>query len=486
MTHLAERHDTTGNPMGYEAIESQLKAFEAEERRRLGLAEEIVDHWVDANPQGFSRKQREDTTILLGGLTIAHDDFVMAAFAGLGYKMKALDVADNDALRYGKEFGNRGQCNPTYFTVGNLVKYLITLRDVEKMPLDEINAKYVFITAGACGPCRFGTYVTEYRKALRDAGFEGFRVLLFEQNGKFKQATGEDPGFEFNRAFFTSVMTALVAADVVNLAGYRIRPYEIEPGATDRALEACKRIVHKALVTHTSVVMALYRCRRVLNEVPVNRLQVKPKVAIIGEFWAMTTEGDGNYKLQRFLEAEGAEVDIQPVMAWLRYSVWQKQWDTRRRMTLKHDDTLGRGLKGGSARKSLAILKVADLALIGTFGLFCRAIGLKGYHLADMDEIASISAQVLRPARPRGRRTHGGRQADPKRGAPKDAHGHQRQAVRLHAIVGRLRRRAVARHGAASGRDLLRHRNDRRRRRERAEPRADGSVQGAPAGAEGA
>ena len=27
-------------------------------------------------------------------------------------------MPDNDALRYGKEFGNRGQCNPTYFTVG--------------------------------------------------------------------------------------------------------------------------------------------------------------------------------------------------------------------------------------------------------------------------------------------------------------------------------------------------------------------------------
>ena len=30
---------------------------------------------------------------------------------------------------------------------------------------------------------------------------------------------------------------------------------------------------------------------------------------------------------------------------------------------------------------------------MGTFGLFCRAIGLNGYHLADMDEIATISHQ---------------------------------------------------------------------------------------------
>ena len=49
----------------------------------------------------------------------------------------------------------------------------------------------MFLTAGACGPCRFGMYVTEYRKALRDAGFDGFRVMLFQQTGGLKQATGE-------------------------------------------------------------------------------------------------------------------------------------------------------------------------------------------------------------------------------------------------------------------------------------------------------
>ena len=62
------------------------------------------------------------------------------------------------------------------------------------MPVEDIVENYVFLTAGACGPCRFGTYVTEYRKALRDAGFEGFRVLLFQQQGGLKQATGEEQG----------------------------------------------------------------------------------------------------------------------------------------------------------------------------------------------------------------------------------------------------------------------------------------------------
>src|SRR5262245_21582718 len=230
----------------YDDIEAEVKAFEEAERRRLGLNGDPIAHAVDPNPQGFTRAERAHTTILFGGLTIAHDQMVSAALAGLGYTIRPLDVADTEALRVGKEFGNRGQCNPTYFTVGNLVKHLVQLRDHERMPVDEIIRRHIFFTAGACGPCRFGTYVTEYRKALRDAGFEGFRVLLFQQQGGLRQATGDDAGLEFSPTFFITALKAVIAGDALNLVGYRIRPYELEPGATDRALDAAKRILQNA------------------------------------------------------------------------------------------------------------------------------------------------------------------------------------------------------------------------------------------------
>ena len=88
---------------------------------------------------------------------MAHDMLVTGALGGLGYTVQALDCPDNEALRFGKEFGNRGQCNPTYFTVGNLIKYLTDLRDHQGLATEDIIDRYVFLTAGACGPCRFGT-----------------------------------------------------------------------------------------------------------------------------------------------------------------------------------------------------------------------------------------------------------------------------------------------------------------------------------------
>jgi predicted nucleotide-binding protein (sugar kinase/HSP70/actin superfamily) len=392
-------NDNKGNgldDMSLEAIEAELKKFEIEERKRLGLPVENAKHWFDEVPRKFTADQREHTTILVCGLTMAHDLFIQAALRGIGYKVLALDVPDNDALQYGREYGNRGQCNPTYFTVGNLVKYLDGLRD-RGMTKDDIVKNHLFVTAGACGPCRFGTYVTEYRKALRDSGFDGFRVLLFQQTGGLKQATGEGVGLEMNPQFFWGVVRAIMIGDALNALGYRIRPYEVQPGSTDRAIEVSKRIISEAFEHNTSLVAALYKVRRTMAAVKVDRTKVKPRVGIIGEFWAMTTEGDGNYGLQRFLEAEGGEPEIQLVTAWLLYMIWQGRFDTQQRSTLRgYDETFKEGgskfsLKGVDVRKRVASLWAGEKILRGLFQTIAHGLGLYDYHLPDMDQIAEIS-----------------------------------------------------------------------------------------------
>ncbi len=348
-------------------------------------------HWTAGRTRPFTRAERAHTTLLLSGLTLAHDTLLTGALAGLGYRVEALPVPDDEALRVGKEYGNRGQCNPTWYTVGNLVKFLIRLRDEEGMSAEEIERRYVFLTAGACGPCRFGTYVTEYRKALHDAGFPGFRVLLFQQQGGIKQATGAGDGIAFDPTFFSAVLRALLAGDVLNLLGYRIRPYEVVPGSTDAALAEARAVVREALAERRSVIRALRRAGRILRRVEVDRLQPKPRVAIIGEFWAMTTEGDGNYRLQRFLEAEGAEVHIQPIVNWLLFMIWENRHDTLRRLELKGVDAARKGLAGKRPHKKLAMLWAAERALRVVFPAMARAAGLERHRLPDMDEIARLA-----------------------------------------------------------------------------------------------
>ncbi len=369
-------------------IDKELADFERSESKKLGLDRE---QWTEQVNTHFTGAQRPHTTLLVSGLTIAHDHFVAAALSGLGYKVQVMDAADNAALQFGKEFGNRAQCNPTYFTVGNLVKHLVTLRE-SGVPTKDIIENYVFLTAGACGPCRFGTYVTEYRKALRDSGFDGFRVLLFQQQGGIKQATGDELGLKIDAGFAYGIVRAIMAGDVLNLVCYRLRPYEVVPGSTNEAMAECKRILYAAFSTNSSVIVALVKCRRLLRKVAVDRTVPKPKVSIIGEFWAMTTEGEGNYDLHKFLEAEGAEVDIQSITNWILFMVWENKHDTQDRIDLRGKDGGRKGLEGKDPTKKLWGLAAADVAIRVVFQSYANAIGLHGYHLPDMDEVARLAS----------------------------------------------------------------------------------------------
>jgi predicted nucleotide-binding protein (sugar kinase/HSP70/actin superfamily) len=372
-------------------IDAELRRLD-EEAARVATPNVDARHWVDqmVNPQ-FTKSQRGQTTLLVSGLTAAHDYLVKAALTGLGYNVEVIETPTNEALRYGKEFGNRGQCNPTYFTVGNLVKFLAERAARDGIPASEVVDKYVFLTAGACGPCRFGMYATEYRKALRDAGFDGFRVMLFQQKGGLQQATGEEAGLAMNPGFFLGLLKAIIAGDVINGMGYRLRPFELEEGATDRAIENTKRYVNDALVGGGSVLAALLRGRREFAQIKLDWTRPAPRVSIIGEFWAMTTEGDGNYQLQRFLESEGAECDIQFVTNWLLFMLWEGRYDTKLRAELRGIDEARKGLKNVNIGKKLLGLFVADTAIRAAFHTFGAAIGYRGYHLPDMDKIAETA-----------------------------------------------------------------------------------------------
>src|ERR1700726_2441773 len=219
------------------------------ERQRLekeaGIAQKEVHHFHKPIELPFTSLQRDHTTILFGGLTWKHERLVHGALESLGYKCESVPVPNKKAFQLGKEYGNNGQCNPTYFTVGNLVQYVQDL-ETKGLTKDEICNRYVFFTAGACGPCRFGMYEAEYRLALRNSGFEKFRVLLFQQSGGLNQAEAES-GLEMNMDFFLAILNALNMGDILNDLAYQIRPYEVHAGETDRVLEQSMEKLHDVM-----------------------------------------------------------------------------------------------------------------------------------------------------------------------------------------------------------------------------------------------
>ncbi len=296
-----------------------------------------IQHHKKHSELPFTREQRDRTTILFGGLTLNHEHLIKGVMESLGYNADHLPVPDNQALQTGKEYGNRGQCNPTYYTVGNLIRYLNNLK---MSGISDIEDRFVYLTAGACGPCRFGMYESEYRKSLREAGFGNFRILTFEQSDKYEK--GVQNGLQANRAFYKALIKALVLGDILNEIGYRIRPYEKNTGETDEVIALYRNSFYNAFLENTSITAALRGLHRRLIRIEVDYLRVKPIVQIIGEFWAQTTEGDGSYRLARWLESEGAEVKTEPVSTWIDYLLWSSSLEEKDRFMIKPVIAAGR------------------------------------------------------------------------------------------------------------------------------------------------
>ncbi|MCL4558303.1 MAG: hypothetical protein M1491_06705 [Deltaproteobacteria bacterium] len=296
-----------------------------------------VKHYKKHAEPPFTRDQRDRTTVLFGGLTLNHEHLIKGALEGLGYHADYLPVPDNRALQTGKEYGNRGQCNPTYYTVGNLIRHLNALKE---KGMENIEDRFVFLTAGACGPCRFGMYESEYRKSLREAGFGNFRVLTFEQSEKVEKSGAN--GLQANRSFYKALIKALVLGDMLNEIGYRIRPYEKNPGETDDLISRYREIFYNAFLDSAPMTSSLRGLYKRLGDIEVDYLRVKPVVQIIGEFWAQTTEGDGSYRLARWLESEGAEVKTEPVSAWIDYLLWSSAMEEKDRFAIRPVRSAGR------------------------------------------------------------------------------------------------------------------------------------------------
>ena len=414
-------------------IAERLAAERLRLRKLAGL--EAPKHFHKPIERAFTAEERSRVTILFGGLTWKHEELIRAVFLGTGYHCERVPVPDVAGFQLGKEYGNNGQCNPTYFTVGNLVKHLQSLEKAG-MPRQDILDNYVFFTAGSCGPCRFGMYESEYRFALKNAGFDGFRVLLFHDSDGLKAASGE-PGLKFTVDFGLGMLNALHVGDVMNDLIYQVRPFEVNKGETEKVFQGAmdklsttlrdrppfeimqrapkwsrdylskKKAVRNTFNTLGKIREHLYgdiyldalkECREKLNTVEVDRTRVKPVVKVTGEFWAQTTEGDGNFHMFEFLEREGAQVLVEPIATWVAYLMYQAKANARRKWPVTRPH---RSPKWYEAQKHLAnqmVLrkKLAGIAVGETlwYHFYHRVIENLGgitHHLIPQPELARLA-----------------------------------------------------------------------------------------------
>ena len=406
-------------------------------------AEEAVSPAVtslveDISSPGAGNPEKNDSgkvTLLFSGTTWRHDRLMEGMFESLGYQCKGLPTPDVESFQTGKEFGNNGQCNPTYFTVGNLVKYLKGL-EATGLSRKEITDRYAMISFGANGPCRFGMYVEEYRLALRNAGYPDFRIEIVDRDGGLNQ-DGQNALVDADMDFVFGLLNSFNLGDVITSIGHQIRPFEVKPGETDRVINECMdylyqhmknrspyeiqkfppslkkkfpgmyegiRYLNKLLhqVGDKGFEHALEYCRERFNSIQVDRTRAKPIVKVTGEFWAQTTEGDGNFHMFSFLEREGAQCIVEPVATWVPYLLFlaRQHAEMARNEHGAADESRMQALKRKIRQEWDYLMTAIQLKLglklfLRGYDRMARVFGDLPTYLLDQDKLASLGGQFF-------------------------------------------------------------------------------------------
>jgi predicted nucleotide-binding protein (sugar kinase/HSP70/actin superfamily) len=351
-------------------------------------------HYRAYQPKPLTKQEIEKVEILFGGLHWRTERVLQALFENLGYRARPLPAATKADLLLGRELADIGQCCPTSFTTGNLANFLRI--EAEKIGKENVARRFAYITAGSCGACRFGQYHHSYELALRNLGLEDFRLFLMDQN-RMDQGPTNGGGLEINMPFTLGCVWAILCTDVLQSLEYQVRPYEVERGATQRAVESsvdylCEIFRKRpqrgkkwsTFLWHLSTgyfVDALREVKKNFDAIEIDRLQCKPVVKITGEFYLQTVEGEPNYNIHSWLESEGAEVYPALIAVWLDY--WMRFY--------VHNFEDYRGIDRYAGAK-IKMVKALQKLFRWTYNRMRAALGNIPHEMPDQYELRRLAA----------------------------------------------------------------------------------------------
>ncbi len=275
----------------------------------LGKATAVKYKAVEYKKVVFEKFMKKDYTILSPQMSPIHFDFLKAAFQASGFKFELLPSVDKSAVDEGLKYVNNDACYPSILVTGQL------LEAVKSGKYD--TNKLACIISQTGGGCRASNYIGFIRKALTDAGYGHIPVISLSAAGLEKH-----PGFKITLPMLRRAMRAMIYGDLLNRLTLATRPYEAEPGSTDRLYVHWRDIALADITRFYNWRM----CRTITDMVaafdalPI-RQERKPVIGVVGEI-LVKYHPTANNEIVKVLESEGAEVKVPDLIDFLLYCAY--------------------------------------------------------------------------------------------------------------------------------------------------------------------
>ncbi|MDZ7339597.1 MAG: hypothetical protein ONB30_13800 [candidate division KSB1 bacterium] len=246
-----------------------------------------------------------------------------AAFRSMGFAAEPTPEGDAHTYELARRFTTGDECLPELVTLGDILK-------IAERP-DFVPEKTALMMPTSNGPCRFGQYRHLIAKVLQELGWG--EVYLFSPTS----ADGYASIGRHARRLVRTAWWAVVVSDALRKLLLMTRPYEREPGSTERAFRraldsVCSALSQQGLplAGHRRLVVgSVEEARDLLRAVPKDMSQPRPLVGIVGEIFCRLNDFSNNQVIRR-IEQFGGEVWISDVAEWAWYTNEEERVRLRR------------------------------------------------------------------------------------------------------------------------------------------------------------
>jgi predicted nucleotide-binding protein (sugar kinase/HSP70/actin superfamily) len=257
-----------------------------------------------------------------------------AGFRALGVEARLTPPSDDRTAELGARFTSGDECYPAKVTVGDFFRVL------ESGDVDP--ARAVLFMPTADGPCRFGQYAPYLERLLQVHGYPGTTVLSPTSRNAYGGLG------TLARPFVRTSWRMLVAADILQKLLLQHRPYEVEPGGTDRVFEEClddlcataESTPVRPAVQLRALRAALLRCRSRFAGLRTRPDESRPLIGVVGEIFCRLNTFSNQDAVRR-LEQAGAEVWLAGITEWVWYTLAEQYRKLRLRRRLVSVEGLG-------------------------------------------------------------------------------------------------------------------------------------------------
>src|SRR5664280_2770890 len=296
---------TTGHDNGKASHEALAAAL-------ASLPKPIVALGADHSPIARNKADVTGRTLWLPRMPYGGSYLLAAAFRSIGYDARVTPPEDLRTLELGGKYTSGDECYPQRIVLGDFMKLV---EDERLVP-----AKTAFLLPTANGPCRFGQYASLLERILDDQDHGD--IAVFSLTSADGYADIGDQAQELIR----TAWRAVVVQDILLKLLLKIRPYEVEPGQTDRvyleSLDFTGSVLARQGIGHkermADLLAALVRVKESFLAIAV-RQEDRPLIGVVGEIFCRLNTFANN-ELIRHIEAQGGECWLSGVGEWGWYT----------------------------------------------------------------------------------------------------------------------------------------------------------------------